>query len=678
MAQVVRIRNPLGSMDGDQLSQYAQNFHRSTSQTLTGLRPYPSEQEIQAAAEVSQDRNLYISAARTDNPNTPVTLNAAERRALAREVDHTFSEKGMWMVIVTVSLSAFLQGFVQSSQNGANLFADQWIDQSGDTDPRYAFANAAVYFSAAALGCPLAAALNSLFGRRGTILIGSVLTLAGSLGSAAIPLHDEKRSGIEATGENNGWALLSGIRVIGGIGMGLKAVTAPILAAETAVEYWRGSFVLTWQLWVSFGIMTSFIVNLGLNEITDTELKLRLIMASPAVFAFILMLVVFKCPESFRYYMKPGSRHYNPEKAFGSLLRLRNTKIQATRDLFLTHVGVEQEIRIEREAGESSADPGAETALPPVPGESRDGRSRRIVVHARNISKAIWRHVLQYFKILSKRRLRNAAIASGIVALAQQLSGSRFPNILPYDLVDNKKANMPVVNIMAFYGGSILVGGEPGQVLSDKDVNKAMVYNVIFGMLNFLFCLPGIHYIDSLGRRTILLFTIPWMAVALMAAAVSFDQVKPEIVAFWLYFHTIWYSPGMGPVPFILAAESFPLAFRETGASVAIGINFLFAGFLAFLQPLLVTAIGYSGTLGLFAGFNVISFVLIFLFVEETGGIRLEDLGLVFREPKTEFVRFQVSNFLPWLGKYLMGKSRLEDRPRRIVNSEEGEVEIMQ
>ncbi|KAM5348985.1 hypothetical protein ACJ41O_008808 [Fusarium nematophilum] len=575
MAQVVRIRNPLGSMDGDQLSQYAQNFHRSTSQTLTGLRPYPSEQEIQAAAEVSQDRNLYISAARTDNPNTPVTLNAAERRALAREVDHTFSEKGMWMVIVTVSLSAFLQGFVQSSQNGANLFADQWIDQSGDTDPRYAFANAAVYFSAAALGCPLAAALNSLFGRRGTILIGSVLTLAGSLGSAAIPLHDEKRSGIEATGENNGWALLSGIRVIGGIGMGLKA-------------------------------------------------------------------------------------------------------IQATRDLFLTHVGVEQEIRIEREAGESSADPGAETALPPVPGESRDGRSRRIVVHARNISKAIWRHVLQYFKILSKRRLRNAAIASGIVALAQQLSGSRFPNILPYDLVDNKKANMPVVNIMAFYGGSILVGGEPGQVLSDKDVNKAMVYNVIFGMLNFLFCLPGIHYIDSLGRRTILLFTIPWMAVALMAAAVSFDQVKPEIVAFWLYFHTIWYSPGMGPVPFILAAESFPLAFRETGASVAIGINFLFAGFLAFLQPLLVTAIGYSGTLGLFAGFNVISFVLIFLFVEETGGIRLEDLGLVFREPKTEFVRFQVSNFLPWLGKYLMGKSRLEDRPRRIVNSEEGEVEIMQ
>ena len=73
--------------------------------------------------------------------------------------------------------------------------------------------------------------------------------------------------------------------------------------------------------------MTSFIVNILLNLIPNPELKLRLIMASPAVFALVLMLVVFKCPESFRYYMTPDSKHYKPEKAFGSLLRLRNTRV---------------------------------------------------------------------------------------------------------------------------------------------------------------------------------------------------------------------------------------------------------------------------------------------------------------------------------------------------------------
>lgn len=32
-------------------------------------------------------------------------------------------------------------------------------------------------------------------------------------------------------------------------GMGIKAVSTPILAGETAVGFWRGSAILAWQLW---------------------------------------------------------------------------------------------------------------------------------------------------------------------------------------------------------------------------------------------------------------------------------------------------------------------------------------------------------------------------------------------------------------------------------------------
>ena len=32
-------------------------------------------------------------------------------------------------------------------------------------------------------------------------------------------------------------------------GMGVKAVSTPILASETAVGFWRGSAILAWQLW---------------------------------------------------------------------------------------------------------------------------------------------------------------------------------------------------------------------------------------------------------------------------------------------------------------------------------------------------------------------------------------------------------------------------------------------
>ncbi|WZH50326.1 MFS domain-containing protein [Fusarium acuminatum] len=562
-------------MTEDELRVVVRNFHRDTSQTLTGLRPYPTEQEVQDAATAWQQRDNIEDAIRSGNPTTAIPLNDTEKLALIKEIDHSFSEKGMWMVILTVSLSAFLQGFVQSSHNGANLFADQWIKASvyGPVNSQFAFANAAVYFSAAVVGCPLAAPMSSLFGRRGVIIVASFLILAASVGSASIKLNEDA------------WLPLGGTRLIGGVGMGLKATSTPILAAETAVGSWRGSSVLLWQLWVSFGIMMSFVVNICLNQIENKELKLRLILASPAVFALMLMYTVAKCPESFRYYLMPGSRKYSPEKAYASLLRLRNTKMQAVRDLFLTYKGIEEELQNEElQNEENEGTKGSQKPRTPVLG-------------------AVGHYLLQYWRILKRRRLRNAAITTGIVALSQQLSG---------------------INLMAFYGGTTLVGIKPGEQPTEDSISKAMLYNLIFGLLNFLFCLPAIHSIDVLGRRKILLFTIPGMAIGLMAAA---------------------------------------------GASLAISINLIFAGLLAWLQPLLVAGINFGGTLGVFAGLNVVAFVLIFLLVEETSGVPLESLGRVFNEPKRDLFRFQVLDFLPWLGKFLLGRSTLDKRPKREIDS---------
>ncbi|KAG5744175.1 hypothetical protein H9Q69_013680 [Fusarium xylarioides] len=622
-----RYHNALANMTERELLADVRKFYDDTSQTLTGLRPYPTEREVQDAAATWQQKDNIENAIReamrkgssdsSDTINTAIPLNNAEKRALINEIDHSFSENGMWMVIFTVSLSAFLQGFVQSSQNGANLFADQWLEESGNpVNSQFAYANAAVYFSAAVIGCPLAAPMSSLFGRRGVIIVASFLIFAASVGSACITLND------------NAWLVLGSIRLIGGVGMGLKATSTPILAAETAVGSWRGSSVLLWQLWVSFGIMMSFVVNICLNQIDDKKLKLRLILASPAVFALMLMYTVAKCPESFRYYLMPGSRKYSPEKAYASLLRLRNTKIQAVRDLYLTYKGIDSEF--ENEGYDSIM--AASKPRTPVVG-------------------AVSHYVLQYWRVLKVHRLRNAAITTGIVALSQQLSG---------------------INLMAFYGGTTLVGLGPGDQPTEDQISKAMLYNLIFGLLNFLFCLPAIHSIDVLGRRKVLLFTIPGMALTLMAAAISFNTVneeaRNEVVAFWIYFHTVFYSPGMGPVPFVLAAESFPLAFRDTGASLAISINLLFAGLLAWLQPLLVAGIEFGGTLGVFAGLNVVAFVLIFLLMEETSGVPLESLGSVFKQPKTDLIRFQVFEFLPWFGRFLLGRSSLAERPERTVD----------
>jgi hypothetical protein len=50
------------------------------------------------------------------------------------------------------------------------------------------------------------------------------------------------------------------------------------------------------------------------------------------------------------------------------------------------------------------------------------------------------------------------------------------------------------------------------------------------------------------------------------------------------------YSPGLGPIPFTLASESFPLSHREAGTAWPISINLLFAGLLSIFYPRYVFA----------------------------------------------------------------------------------------
>ncbi len=120
-----------------------------------------------------------------------------------------FPERGMLIVILTVSLAAFLQGHVQSSINGASMYPDRFhprgSNQAGgepDGDWWLGAMNASPFLFAAVLGCPLALPINDLLGRRGAMAVAALLILVSSLGSAAA----------------SEWHTIFGIRVINGVG----------------------------------------------------------------------------------------------------------------------------------------------------------------------------------------------------------------------------------------------------------------------------------------------------------------------------------------------------------------------------------------------------------------------------------------------------------------------------
>lgn len=166
---------------------------------------------------------------------------------------------------------------------------------------------------------------------------------------------------------------------------------------------------------------------------------------------------------------------------------------------------------------------------------------------------------------------------------------------------------------------------------------------------------PAIWTIDSLGRRSLLLLTLPFMAISMAVAALSFDmpdgKLRFGIITSMIYLFCLLYSPGMGPVPAAYAAEVFPLSHREIGASSAMAVTNLFAALLSLTFPALLTGLGARGSFLLYAAGNVLGWWLVFLFVRETKRRTLEQLDGVFSVPTRHLIKHQLYEVLPWWTK---------------------------
>ena len=166
--------------------------------------------------------------------------------------------------------------------------------------------------------------------------------------------------------------------------MGLKEVTVPVFSAENAPTSIRGALVMSWQTFVAFGIMLGFSANLIV--VNTGAIAWRLQLGSAFIPAVPLLLGTYLTPESPRWLIKKG-RH---AKAYRSLLRLRNSPLQAARDLYAIHSQLL-----------------AEEALVEAEGFAKSDN-----------------FFTRFIELFTIPRVRRATQASGIIMIAQQMCGS--------------------------------------------------------------------------------------------------------------------------------------------------------------------------------------------------------------------------------------------------------------
>ncbi|KAI5965051.1 hypothetical protein KGF57_000844 [Candida theae] len=228
-----------------------------------------------------------------------------------------------------------------------------------------------------------------------------------------------------------------------------------------------------------------------------------------------------------------------------------------------------------------------------------------------------WKRVIEMFTI---RRNRNGALASWIVMFMQQFCG---------------------INVIAYYSSSIFIEANLSEI-------KAMLASWGFGMINFMFAIPAFLTIDHFGRRNLLLFAFPVMAVFLLIAGFGFliDDINGRLgmVTTGIYLFSCVYSSSEGPVPFTYSAEAFPLYIRDLGMAWATSTCWFFNFLLAFTWPRLQNEFTPTGAFGFYAAWNVIGFFLVLWFLPETKGLTLEELDHVFAVSATKHAIYQTKN----------------------------------
>ncbi len=156
------------------------------------------------------------------------------------------------------------------------------------------------------LGAAIAGVLGDRFGRKPILILAAFLFFISALGSTVPPT----------------FGVLIVARLIGGLGVGIASVLAPLFISEFAPADVRGRLVALYQLSIVIGILLAYLSNWSLLRLSDTwgrsayvegflswiviEEVWRSMFGAEMIPAACFMLLLLAAPESPRWLLKAG------------------------------------------------------------------------------------------------------------------------------------------------------------------------------------------------------------------------------------------------------------------------------------------------------------------------------------------------------------------------------------
>ncbi|KAG6000370.1 hypothetical protein E4U21_005546 [Claviceps maximensis] len=367
-------------------------------------------------------------------------------------------------------------------------------------------------------------------------------------------------------------------RCVIGAAVGAASFVVPLYIAELAPASHRGRLITANVLFISLGQVVSYVVGWAFSTYGSRGTGWRWMVGIGAIPAALQAAVIFLMPETPRWLVKAG----------------RSSQARAI---------------IQRVNGGGTGTEDATAIIRQIEIEVRQEEEARCL---RNQQPSRWKWLGEWRELVSQGKNRRALAIACLLQGLQQLCGFN--------------------SLMYFSATIFMVIG----------FNNPTLTSLTVAITNFLFTLVALALVDRIGRRRVLLYSIPFMIAGLLLTAFGFSRLSVKdtqagapahqpaaqgaayVILISIMMYVASYAVGLGNVPW-MQSELFPLSVRSLGSGIATGTNWS-ANFVVGLTFLpLMDALSPLWTFVLYAFICGIGYGLVWKIYPETAGLSLEE-----------------------------------------------------
>lgn len=158
--------------------------------------------------------------------------------------------------------------------------------------------------------------------------------------------------------------------------------------------------------------------------------------------------------------------------------------------------------------------------------------------------------------------------------------------------------------------------------------DAAFMQAVLVGLVNLVFTVLAILFVDRLGRRPLLGFGLTGIAVCMLLLSYGFGaaEMNPMIILVGILGFVASFAISLGPVMWVLFSELFPNRVRGLAISFVGLINSAVSFLVQLVFPWELENLGNSVTFLIYGLFAIFGLIFVMRVLPETKGKSLEEL----------------------------------------------------